>query len=182
MYAFASTALISAAPFVILLLIPLRNDKQHSSLLKVFLSFASGGLLGDAFLHLIPHAISPHDHRHTGDDHAHMGDDHAHMGDDHTHDHMREMVVGLWVLTGIITFLAVEKFARMVKGGHSHGHADTGPAERERTNGQDEVLGGTHPVDAVANETSNGIRKRKGSKDPFNVMRFVFIRAQIIRH
>lgn len=35
--------------------------------------------------------------------------------------------VGLWVLSGIVAFLVVEKFVRHVKGGHghSHGHGQT---------------------------------------------------------
>lgn len=56
--AIGATLLISAAPFLILFLIPVQsNSDQHQNLLKVLLSFASGGLLGDAFLHLIPHAL-----------------------------------------------------------------------------------------------------------------------------
>uniref|UniRef100_A0A670HR43 Zinc transporter SLC39A7 n=1 Tax=Podarcis muralis TaxID=64176 RepID=A0A670HR43_PODMU len=47
-----------AAPYFILFLIPVEsNTSQHQALLKLLLSFASGGLLGDAFLHLIPHAL-----------------------------------------------------------------------------------------------------------------------------
>ena len=33
-----------------------------------------------------------------------------------------DLSVGLWVLSGILAFLVVEKFVRIVKGGHSHGH------------------------------------------------------------
>ena len=33
------------------------------------------------------------------------------------------MSVGLWVLGGIVAFLAVEKFVRLMKGGHGHGHS-----------------------------------------------------------
>lgn len=33
------------------------------------------------------------------------------------------MSVGLWVLGGIIAFLVVEKFVRLLKGGHGHGHS-----------------------------------------------------------
>uniref|UniRef100_A0A670HR63 Zinc transporter SLC39A7 n=1 Tax=Podarcis muralis TaxID=64176 RepID=A0A670HR63_PODMU len=57
-YAIGATLLISAAPYFILFLIPVEsNTSQHQALLKLLLSFASGGLLGDAFLHLIPHAL-----------------------------------------------------------------------------------------------------------------------------
>lgn len=54
--AMGSTILISAAPFFILFFVPLDNTDQQQPLLKILLAFASGGLLGDAFLHLIPHA------------------------------------------------------------------------------------------------------------------------------
>ncbi|CAN7948162.1 unnamed protein product [Ixodes pacificus] len=116
--ALGSTLLISIAPFVILFFIPIDSRSGHESLLKVLLSFASGGLLGDAFLHLIPHALMPHgDEDHAAHRHAH--DDHAHEG--HAHG-PHDMSVGLWVLAGILAFLMVEKFVRMIKGGHGHSH------------------------------------------------------------
>lgn len=121
--AMGATATISAAPVFILLFIPLDNADQHQNLLKVLLSFASGGLLGDAFLHLIPHAISPHSH-HGNEEHGHEHThSHSHSGDDHAHNHSHDMGVGLWVLAGIIAFLIVEKFVRYVKGDQGHGHS-----------------------------------------------------------
>uniref|UniRef100_A0A8C5QJW0 Zinc transporter SLC39A7 n=1 Tax=Leptobrachium leishanense TaxID=445787 RepID=A0A8C5QJW0_9ANUR len=140
-YAICATLLISAAPFFILFLIPVQsNSSQHQSLLKLLLSFASGGLLGDAFLHLIPHALEPHSHhRETGDHAESHGHGHSH---DHNHSHM--MSVGLWVLAGIIAFLVVEKFVRHLKGGHSHGHShgpkdDSAKEEEEKDGGKDGV-------------------------------------------
>uniref|UniRef100_A0A7M4ELD7 Zinc transporter SLC39A7 n=1 Tax=Crocodylus porosus TaxID=8502 RepID=A0A7M4ELD7_CROPO len=100
-HAVGATLLISAAPYFILFLIPVEsNTSQHQALLKLLLSFASGGLLGDAFLHLIPHALGP--------------------------EHQQMMSVGIWVLAGIVAFLVVEKFVRHVKGGHGHGHSHNG--------------------------------------------------------
>merc|ERR1712240_222982 len=49
--------LLAQLHFFILFLIPLDNSQEKQWLLKITLSFASGGLLGDAFLHLIPHAM-----------------------------------------------------------------------------------------------------------------------------
>lgn len=83
----------------------------------MLLAFASGGLLGDAFLHLIPHAIHPHSH--NGEEH------HSHSHEDHEHGHTHDMSIGLNVLAGIITFLVVEKGVRLMKGGHSHSHSHT---------------------------------------------------------
>lgn len=113
--ALGATLLISAAPFLILFLVPLDSTAEKKPLLKVLLAFGSGGLLGDAFLHLIPHALMPHDHS----DHSHSHS-HAHTHGDGSHKH--DMSVGMWVLAGIITFLSVEKLVRILKGGHGHSH------------------------------------------------------------
>ncbi|MCJ8735562.1 hypothetical protein PDJAM_G00248530 [Pangasius djambal] len=121
MQAVGATLLISAAPFLILFLIPVQsNSDQHQNLLKILLSFASGGLLGDAFLHLIPHALAPHSHHGNEGQSAAAEESHGHSHGV-AHDHM--MSVGLWVLGGIVAFLVVEKFVRLLKGGHSHSHA-----------------------------------------------------------
>lgn len=111
--AMGSTLLISAAPFFILFLVPLDSTDKEQPLMKILLAFASGGLLGDAFLHLIPHAtmsIEGHSHSHSHED-----------GEHGPHD----MSVGLWVLAGIVTFLIVEKVVRIIKGGHGHSHTVT---------------------------------------------------------
>lgn len=39
-----------------------RLPALHHRLLNVLLAFAAGGLLGDVFLHLLPHAMHPHSH------------------------------------------------------------------------------------------------------------------------
>jgi zinc transporter 7 len=86
-------------------------------LFKILLAFASGGLLGDAFLHLIPHAS----HSHLPEpDHSH--DTHGHSHGDHGHDHGADMWIGLMVLMGIIAFMCVELAVRHIKGGHGHSH------------------------------------------------------------
>lgn len=121
--AMGSTLLISAAPFVLLFFVPLDNTKEREPLLKVLLSFASGGLLGDAFLHLIPHALVPHSH---SDSHSHDDDHH------HDHDHSHDMSVGLCVLLGIIVFLVVEKVIRLIKGDHSHSHSHSAVSTKEK--------------------------------------------------
>lgn len=119
--ALGSTLVISILPFFILFFVPLDNREKQEPLLKILLSFASGGLLGDAFLHLIPHALSAqgHDHEH-GEHHSHSHS-HSHGGEG-GHDHGPDMKVGLWVLMGILLFLFVEKFVRLVKPDHSHSH------------------------------------------------------------
>nr|XP_014099468.1 protein catecholamines up [Bactrocera oleae] len=122
-HSIGSTLLISAAPFVLLYTIRLDNSEAMKPRLKIILAFASGGLLGDAFLHLIPHSTHPHSH----DEHHSHGEAHSHShSNGHDHEHGHDMKVGLWVLSGIIAFLAVEKLVRLLKGdehGHSHSHS-----------------------------------------------------------
>lgn len=117
--ALLSTVAISILPFFVLFFIPIDNKDEHKSFLKILLSFASGGLLGDAFLHLIPHSLSTHDHHH---DHSQHCSTKSHSSEDE-HNHSNETRVGLWILTGILVFLFVEKIVRVIKGGHSHSHS-----------------------------------------------------------
>lgn len=133
--AMASTLIISAVPFLLLFVIPLESTDKEQPLLKILLAFASGGLLGDAFLHLIPHAnagledVGSHSHSHS----------HSHGGDAHGEPH--NMSVGLWVLAGIVAFLVVEKGVRIIKGsqghGHSHGKSKDNNSKKKNGGGKD---------------------------------------------
>jgi zinc transporter 7 len=109
-----ATALVGAAPVLVLLVVPLGvgNQERQQPLLRVFLSFAAGGLLGDALLHLLPHSL-PEGHDH----------DHDHEGHVHSHS-MADLYVWLWTLAGMLSFLMLEKFVRaQTGGGHGHSHA-----------------------------------------------------------
>lgn len=161
--------LISAAPFFILFFVPLEsNADKYQPLLKVLLSFASGGLLGDAFLHLIPHALHPHSH--GEEEHHHHHDDHH-----HGHDHSATTIVGLWVLAGIVAFLAVEKFVRYAKGedGHHHHHHHTEkkeekPKTEEKKKDSDEESQEEQKSQDEGSEAGSGeeskVRQRKTKK------------------
>ena len=79
---------------------------------QVLLAFAAGGLLGDALLHLMPHAMG-HDLGRS----EHAGLVQActsprtlgHESHGHGHDHTAELGSGLSVLAGILSFLIIEK-------------------------------------------------------------------------
>lgn len=95
--ALLSTLLVSVLGNVGILFFLFTDVK--GSTLKTMVGFAVGGLLGDVFLHLIPHASkgkSPHD-----------------------------VSGGLWILAGVLAFFFVEKgvrnWTREEEGGHSHG-------------------------------------------------------------
>merc|ERR1719411_716523 len=69
-------------------------------------------------------AVEPEDGGGHGHTHAH-GHSHGDGGEHDPHD----MSVGLGVLGGILAFLCVEKFVRIVRGGHGHSH-DIKPVEK----------------------------------------------------
>lgn len=116
-YALSSVTFISLAPVFVLLILPIDNKVN----LKKFLALAAGCLLGDAFLHLIPHAqmhVDQESHHHHHDhDHGHShGHDHGHShGHDHDHSHSIGLEVILKVLTGIVVFWLLEVFIYSLK-------------------------------------------------------------------
>ena len=86
--AFSACFLISLLPNLLLFIIPsylLQNDankKRQINVQNIFLYFASGGLLGDVFLHIIPHMLTEHNHA----AHSTKSVSHNHL-DHHTHNH-----------------------------------------------------------------------------------------------
>ncbi|ERL86991.1 protein catecholamines up isoform X1 [Dendroctonus ponderosae] len=159
-YAMGSTFIISAAPFLILFLVPLNNADKDAPLLKILLAFASGGLLGDAFLHLIPHAalaVAEHEAEHG---HSHG---HSHGSGDEA-EHVHDMSVGLWVLAGIVAFLVVEKIVRILKGGgHGHSHAPSKGKDKDskKSTGNKQDKSGK-PETEITGENSTGEMKVTG--------------------
>ncbi|GMF25446.1 unnamed protein product [Phytophthora lilii] len=129
-----ATALVGAAPVLVLLVVPLGvgSHEKQQPLLRVFLSFAAGGLLGDALLHLLPHSLP------ETAGHSH---DHGHGHDDHGHSHsMADLYVWLWTLAGMLTFLMLEKFVRaQTGGGHGHSHGHTHPSASVQDGGASPV-------------------------------------------
>lgn len=99
-FSLLGSALIGLSGILPLALIPVSDSKDtkqpdfkdpaESKTLKVLLSFAVGGLLGDVFLHLLPETWS-NDVGSTGPD---------------EHPSMRS---GMWVLGGVLIFTIVEK-------------------------------------------------------------------------
>jgi zinc transporter 7 len=99
--AFSSTTLISIAPNILLFLFPKygSGEGEHSALLSLGQAIAAGGLLGDVFLHVIPHSTS-----------SSLG---GHGNSNHN--------VGLWILLGFSIFLLADMILRSI-GGHQHEH------------------------------------------------------------
>lgn len=93
-YSVIASVLVGLSGIFPLLVIPMEAGPalKHGAAaakLKLLLSFAVGGLLGDVFLHLLPEAW-------------------AHI-DKGGHNHEGHTKLGLWVITGMLSFLIIEK-------------------------------------------------------------------------
>lgn len=171
--ALLSVLAISVAPFAILFFFTLDNSEENQGFLKILLSFASGGLLGDAFLHLIPHAIMAQEgnshtdgnsDQHHGHSHAHG---HSHGGDDEGHSH--DLTIGLGVLSGILTFLVIEKIVRIYGDGHGHSHGHShGPekSSKEIKSKEKPTEKNEKKKEAKESKTNVDEPKEKDVKDP----------------
>ncbi|KAG1872286.1 ZIP-like iron-zinc transporter [Suillus subluteus] len=87
----------------------------HPDTLNTMTAFATGGLLSDVFLHLIPHAFMG-EHQDPG----------AHFV---MVEEKRNILIGLGIFVGFATFFVMEKSLRVLGGeeghGHSHDHSHT---------------------------------------------------------
>ncbi|OXU27082.1 hypothetical protein TSAR_008387 [Trichomalopsis sarcophagae] len=98
-FSLLGSAMVGLSGVFPLLVIPIDEaaDLKHgdsAKTLKILLSFAVGGLLGDVFLHLLPEAWENHAAANTAKG---SGVNHASMG------------CGLWVLAGFLVFVVAEK-------------------------------------------------------------------------
>lgn len=139
--ALGCSLLVSMASLICLILLPLIVAKGKPSRIVVdsLAAFGAGAMLGDAFLHQLPHALGGsggHSHFHDAD-HGHVHDHHDHSYPEsssnsggqlhtaaggHAHAHsIQDLSVGLAVLAGIILFFIVEKIVRQVEKSSSNG-------------------------------------------------------------
>ncbi|ADV21319.1 hypothetical protein CNC06010 [Cryptococcus gattii WM276] len=111
-----ATFYISSIPNFILLAVPASLDMTS---LNTMISFATGGLLGDVFLHLVPHAF--------------FGEGHE-VGRSLVVEEKRNIVIGGAIFLGFACFFVLDKSMRVLSssaGGegshhsHSHSHSNT---------------------------------------------------------
>lgn len=101
LFAALASVLVGLSGILPLLIIPIDDtasfkDGSGAATLRILLSFAVGGLLGDVFLHLLPEAWE-HDLRSTPEG-----------------EHV-SMKCGLWCLFGMLVFIVVEKLFATVE-------------------------------------------------------------------
>ncbi|XP_038987398.1 IAA-alanine resistance protein 1 isoform X2 [Phoenix dactylifera] len=121
--AMGCSLLVSLASLICLAILPviLLQGKLSKSLVDSLAVFGAGAMLGDAFLHQLPHAFGGQ-HSHSHEHHEH------HLEHGHSHSHsLEDLSVGLSILGGIVLFFLVEKVVRYVednsvKGAYGMGH------------------------------------------------------------
>ncbi|KAF2397797.1 putative ZIP family metal cation transporter [Trichodelitschia bisporula] len=115
--ALLATLYISGPPNFLLALCP--PDIDPSSL-SIMVAFAVGGLLGDTLFHLLPEIF--------------LGEDEPHKVKFVMVEPNKNLLLGVAILVGFMTFVAMDKGLRIATGGeghdhsHGHGHANVEPS------------------------------------------------------
>lgn len=166
-HAMGCSLLVSLASLVCLILLPLIffQGKPSKALVDSLAIFGAGAMLGDAFLHQLPHAFGG-GHSHSHDNHV----DDVHHSHSHSHS-IEDLSVGLSILSGIVVFLLVEKVVRYVEdmsGGvnswghghhhhnHNHNHNHKKSVSLNDINGDDDNSNGEN-LDGSTSETPEKI-------------------------
>ena len=79
-WALGAVALISIAPLLVMPFIPAADTKARGAAQPLLLCFATGGMLGDVFLHILPETLGSSHSSHGGHDHH---DHHDHQCQTH---------------------------------------------------------------------------------------------------
>ncbi|KAK0714585.1 ZIP zinc transporter [Lasiosphaeris hirsuta] len=149
--ALLATLYISGPPNFLLALCPTNIDPSS---LSVMVAFAVGGLLGDTLFHLLPEIF--------------VGEDSPDSVRFVLVEPNRNLLLGVAILVGFMTFVAMDKGLRIATGGgggHDHGH---GHSHRSANSNSPESDGRSS---AVNKQGSKGVKNRKkeaqsdGAKD-----------------
>ncbi|XWS34375.1 hypothetical protein CRYUN_Cryun21dG0033500 [Craigia yunnanensis] len=179
LHALGCSLLVSLASLICLIILPVifTQGKPSKAIVDSLALFGAGAMLGDAFLHQLPHAFGG-EHSHSHDDHVDHTH-HAHTGHDHKHAHsLNDLSVGLSILAGIVLFLLVEKVVRYVEensggaSGWSHGHHHHHHKSNKKLKNDDDDVHdkSSQSLGDISDDSLNGdnatqheIRKRKSS-------------------
>ncbi|KAL9454093.1 hypothetical protein AB3S75_009654 [Citrus x aurantiifolia] len=170
--ALGCSLLVSLASLICLVLLPVIfiQGKPSKAVVDSLAVFGAGAMLGDAFLHQLPHAFGG-EHSHSHDHHENKAHQ-VHVGrEQHSHSHsLQDLSVGISVLAGIVLFLIVEKIVRYVEEnsgesnswGHGHHHLHLKSSKKLK---DDDDLGKTQSESSSGTE---GIVSNEVSEDSLN--------------
>ncbi|KAM0255863.1 hypothetical protein ACHAQJ_005368 [Trichoderma viride] len=142
--ALLATLYISGPPNFLLALVPTNIDPSS---LSVMVAFAVGGLLGDTLFHLLPEIF--------------VGEDEPDRARFVLVEPNRNLILGLGILVGFMTFVAMDKGLRIATGGEGHDHSH-GHSHGDQHAGTTDV-GISTGANTVKNEAKS--RKKKDNKE-----------------
>ncbi|KHN97946.1 imidazoleglycerol-phosphate dehydratase [Metarhizium album ARSEF 1941] len=156
--ALLATLYISGPPNFLLALCP--TDIDPSSL-GVMVAFAVGGLLGDTLFHLLPEIF--------------VGEDEPDRARFVLVEPNRNLVLGLAILVGLMTFVAMDKGLRIATGGssghgHAHQHSHDADADADADSDSDSsppliAASGVDAVDGTVKSRNDKKKKKKKNRD-----------------
>jgi zinc transporter 7 len=138
---FLATAYISGPPNFILALVPTNVDPSS---LNVMVAFAVGGLLGDTLFHLLPEIF-------LGE--VPEGEVRVRLVEPN-----KNLLLGVAIMVGFVTFIAMDKGLRIATGGEGHSH-DHGHSAQPN-NGR---LGDAKVKASALEDTNASLRNRKAN-------------------
>ncbi|XP_011689171.1 PREDICTED: zinc transporter foi-like isoform X2 [Wasmannia auropunctata] len=111
-YSTVSIFVISLSGLLGVAVIPIMGKNYYHHVLQFLVALAVGTLTGDAFIHLLPHAMMPL-HQHEHDEHEEHHDESA-LLIDHANLHSMNMWKGLVAMMGFVVFFFTEKAINMI--------------------------------------------------------------------
>lgn len=146
--ALLATLYISGPPNFLLALCP--PDIDPSSL-SIMVAFAVGGLMGDTLFHLLPEIF--------------VGEDSHESARFILVEPNRNLLLGVAILVGFMTFVAMDKGLRIATGGEGHDHSHSRPSHHEQSH--DELAAQSGPQgssSALDVPQPDGVKSRPGVK------------------
>lgn len=182
--AYVAILFISTLPNALLLLIPTHllvgDDGVRSSVLStaginyqsLMLSFSAAGLMGDVFIHTLPHLLSSHNN-HGSHVHHHGEEEEGEEHSSSTGRIDRNMMISLTLLVGYLTFLTVERLFTCNHSHHDKMHNGDAHVQRTPHNGATTaVVNGVN--DASHGGRSSLVRRSKGGNGPVDTKESLF--------
>ncbi|KAK7432641.1 hypothetical protein QQZ08_000849 [Neonectria magnoliae] len=144
--ALLATLYISGPPNFLLALCPTNIDPAS---LSVMVAFAVGGLLGDTLFHLLPEIF--------------VGEDHDEAVKFVLVEPNRNLILGLGILVGFMTFVAMDKLLRIATGGegHDHSHGQSHAHVEDKA-----IVTGVATIDGEVKLRKKGKRDEKDAAGP----------------
>ncbi|XP_031638568.1 zinc transporter ZIP10 isoform X2 [Contarinia nasturtii] len=118
--AVVSITIISLCGLIGIAMVPLTRFSAYHEILRFMIAIAIGTLVGDALMHLIPHALMPHKHS-ASESHEHA-DRHEHVDVDETE---AVWLCGFVFLTALLMYF-IESLLPLLSGNAGHGHSHGG--------------------------------------------------------